>query len=226
MPSFGRKVFLIFQKDLKEELRTADHLLSTLIFGAMLVFVISFSLQIAAVDAERIFPALLWISIFFMATLALQRAMVKEKDSGALDALLLATGERSIFFYAKFLSSFTVLVLLELVVIPLLWIFVEVRTTQAELWYFVLSILLGSWGLAAVGSLLNAITMQLPNARLLFPILMFPILIPLLLAAILCTQGALMGETSSVLGWLYLMLVYNLVFTIVPLFLFDYILEG
>jgi len=223
---FVRRILLIYRKDLQDELRSTDHLLSTLVFGTMLVFVFSFALELADVGTEQIFPAVLWVSIFFMSALALQCSFAKEREHGALDALLLASGERSVLFYAKFLFSLTVLLLLELVVVPLLWIFLDVGVGSASLWFFLAAVLAGSWGLAAVGTLLNGITVQLSGARLLFPILAFPLLIPLLMGAILCTQGALSGQVQAVLGWFYLLLVFDLLFTVLPLLLFDYILEG
>ena len=122
MPSFVRKAWLIYCKDLREEFRTTDHLLSTLVFGTMLVFVFSFALQLVEAAPEAIFPAVLWVSIVFMAILALQRSFAKERQR-RLDALLLAAGDRSILFYAKFLFSPTVLLLLEVIVVPLLWVF-------------------------------------------------------------------------------------------------------
>jgi heme exporter protein B len=226
VPSFWRKAWLIYRKDLTDEFRTTDHLLSTVVFGIMLVFVTSFALQLVDVSTNDVFPAVLWVSIFFMAVLALQRSFAKEVDSGALDALLLAAGDRSILFYAKFLFSLTVLLLLEAVVVPLLWVFISVAWRKADVLFLLAAIFFGSWGLAAVGTLLNAITVQLAGARLLFPILAFPLLIPVLIGAILCTQGALAGDRQSVLGWLYLLMIFDLLFTVIPLLLFDYILEG
>ncbi|MCK9527005.1 MAG: heme exporter protein CcmB, partial [Limnochordia bacterium] len=88
------------------------------------------------------------------------------------------------------------------------------------------SLFLGSWGLAAIGTMLNGMTVQLPGARLLFPILMFPLLMPLLMGAVLSSQGAMLGVVQPVMGWLYLLLVFDLIFTVVPLILFDYVLEG
>lgn len=226
MGRFWRKVFVIYWKDLREEFRSADHLLATLVFGTMLVFVISFALELVEIGSAQVFPAVLWVSVFFMAVLALQRSFAKEQEDGTLDALLLASGDRSVLFYAKFLSGLTMLLLLEAIVVPLLWIFIEVETAKVTFWFFLAALLLGSWGLAAAGTLLNGITAQLPGARLLFPILTFPILIPLLIGAILCTQRALAGEVAPVLGWLYLLMIFDLVFTVLPLVLFDYVLEG
>jgi heme exporter protein B len=197
-----------------------------LVFGVMLVFISSYALQLVELDTDRVFPAVLWVSVYFAATLALQRAFSKEHEKGSLDALLLASGDRGILFLAKFLCSLTVLLILEVVVIPLFWVFLGVSAPDLNMGFFFASLFLGSWGLAAIGTMLNGMTVQLPGARLLFPVLMFPLLIPLLMGAILCSQGAVSGEVQSTMGWVYVLLAFDFVFTITPLLLFDYVLEG
>ena len=226
MPSAWNKVCLIYQKDLKDEIRTFSHLLGTLVFGVMLVFIFSYALQLVDLEPNRIFAAVLWVSIYFSATLALQRAFAKEHEDRTLDALLLASGDRGILFVAKFLSSLTILLIFEAVVVPLLWIFMGISAQKLHLGLFLASLFLGSWGLAAIGTMLNGMTVQLPGARLLFPILMFPLLMPLLMGAILISQGAIFGEVESVMGWIYLLLAFDFIFTMIPLLLFDYVLEG
>ncbi|HHT89374.1 MAG TPA: hypothetical protein GXZ68_00205 [Firmicutes bacterium] len=226
MPNFWGKVYLVYLKDLKDEIRSFHHLVGTLVFGVMLVFISSYALQLVESDTDRVFPAVLWVSVYFAATLALQRAFSKEHEKGSLDALLLASGDRGILFLAKFLCSLTVLLILEVVVIPLFWVFLGVSAPDLNMGFFFASLFLGSWGLAAIGTMLNGMTVQLPGARLLFPVLMFPLLIPLLMGAILCSQGAVSGEVQSTMGWVYVLLAFDFVFTITPLLLFDYVLEG
>ncbi len=226
VPSFWSKVFLIYQKDLKEEIRTFSHLLGTVVFGVMLVFIFSYALHLVDLDTDSVFPAVLWVSVYFSATLSLQRGFAKEDENGALDALLLASGDRGALFFAKFFCSLTVLLIFEAVVIPLFWIFLGVGGHDVHIGLFLASLFLTSWGLAAIGTMLNGMTVQLPGARLLFPILMFPLLMPLLIGGILCSQGAILGNVQHVMGWIYLLLAFDLLFTIVPLMLFDYVLEG
>ena len=209
-----------------DELRTFSQLLSTLVFGIMLVFIFSFALQLVELHTDSVFPAVLWVSVYFAAALALHRSFAKEHENGTLDALLLASGDQGILFLAKFFSSLTVLLIFEAVVVPLFWIFLGIGGNGLNVGFFLVSLSLGSWGLAAVGTMVNAITVQLPGARLLFPILMFPLLIPVLMGAVLCSQGALRGEIRPVMGWLYLLIAYDLIFTIIPMLLFEYVLEG
>ena len=102
MPSFVRKAWLIYCKDLREGSNTSS-LHPRVRHDAGIVF--SFALQLVEAAPEAIFPAVLWVSIVSWPYLP---CSLKEKDSGALDALLLAAGDRGILFYAKFLFSLTV----------------------------------------------------------------------------------------------------------------------
>lgn len=227
MVSYFNRVFLIYLKDMKDELRTFDNLLSTMIFGVMLVFIFSFAFQLTEIAVDQAFPGVLWVSIFFSSVLAIQRSFAKEKENDVMDALLLAAGDRGIVFLAKFLCNLTVLLLFELVVVPLLWIFTGVSALGGvDVGLFAGSLFLGSWGLAAIGTMLNGITVQLPSARLLFPILLFPLLVPVLIGVIQCTNAALSASSASVYGWVYLLISFDLLFTVLPLVLFDFVLEG
>ncbi|NLM69474.1 MAG: ABC transporter permease [Firmicutes bacterium] len=227
MTEYGRKIWLLYLKDLRTELSTQDNLLSTFVFGIMLVVIFSFAFQLADVPVDRALAAVLWISVFFTSTLSLQRSFAIEQKNDALSALLLAVGDRGAVFLAKMLSNLTSLLLLELILVPLAWVLINVQSAGPTQFGLLIGVLfLGSWGLAAVGTLINGMTVQLANARLLFPILLFPLLIPILIGGVLCVSAALNYSTGSVKGWLYLLLCFDLIYTVVPFVLFDLILEG
>ena len=227
MTEYGRKIWLLYLKDLRTELSTQDNLLSTFVFGIMLVVIFSFAFQLADVPVDRALAAVLWISVFFTSTLSLQRSFAIEQKNDALSALLLAVGDRGAVFLAKMLSNLTSLLLLELILVPLAWVLINVQSAGPTQFGLLIGVLfLGSWGLAAVGTLINGMTVQLANARLLFPILLFPLLIPILIGGVLCVSAVLNYSTGSVKGWLYLLLCFDLIYTVVPFVLFDLILEG
>ena len=227
MTEYGRKIWLLYLKDLRTELSTQDNLLSTFVFGIMLVVIFSFAFQLADVPVDRALAAVLWISVFFTSTLSLQRSFAIEQKNDALSALLLAVGDRGAVFLAKMLSNLSSLLLLELILVPLAWVLINVQSAGPTQFGLLIGVLfLGSWGLAAVGTLINGMTVQLANARLLFPILLFPLLIPILIGGVLCVSAALNYSTGSVKGWLYLLLCFDLIYTVVPFVLFDLILEG
>ncbi|NLJ81206.1 MAG: hypothetical protein GX335_09300 [Firmicutes bacterium] len=226
MGKYLNKVFLIYWKDIRDEVRSFDNLLSTILFGVMLIFIFSFAFQLADLDVEQAFSAILWVSIFFSSVLAIQRSFAKEEENNVLDGLLLGTGDRGSIFLAKFLCNLTILLIFEAVITPLLWIFIGASGVKASLGLLVPALFLGSWGLAAIGTMLNGMTVQLPAARLLFPILLFPLMVPVLVAVIQCTAAAFAAPGESVAAWLYFLASFDLLFVIVPLLLFDYILEG
>jgi len=224
---YGLKLWLIYKKDFLTELRTADSLLSTIIFGIMLVVIFSFAFQLTDVAVDKAFAAVLWISIFFTSTLSLQRSFANEKENDTISALLLAVGDRGCVFLAKVLANLTTLVLLAAVIVPLAWILIDVQAAGPNHFgLLLLSLLLGSWGLAAVGTLINGITVQLAGTRLLFPLLLFPLLVPVLIGSILSSTAAIQQTGASMWGWIYLLLCFDLIYTVVPLILFDYVLEG
>lgn len=220
-----RQVYYILQKDLKTEVKTLDNFLSSVVFGIMLVFIFTFAFQLSEVQINQAFAAVLWVSIFFCAIIGLQRSMYREMENGAMDALYLATGDQGTIFLAKMLGNLITLLVFEAVIVPVLWIFSGIYGVGMNWWLFLITLFLGTWGLAAIGTMLTGITVQLPTARLLFPILIFPLLIPLLIAVIQCTNSALLNS-SNAHSWLYLLLAYDVLFTVLPYVLFDYILEG
>jgi len=225
--SYLGRVFLIYRKDMRDEIRSFDNLLATILFGIMLVFIFSFAFQLADVDVEQAFPAVLWVNIFFASVLAVQRSFAKELDNDVLDGLLLGTGDRGSIFLAKFLCNLSILFIFELIVTPLLWLFIDLPgAVQAAGGVLLLALFLGSWGLAAIGTMLSGMTAQLPRARLLFPILLFPLMIPVLIAVIQATAAAVKLQPEPAAAWLYFLAGFNLLFTAVPLVLFDYVLEG
>lgn len=219
-----RKVGLIFLKDFRDEFRELNNLISTVIFALMLVFIFSFSLNLSELPGKPLFPALIWIIILFSSTLGMVRSFAKEKENDVLEAVVLATGERSVIFFGKFLANFALLVVVEVLVVPIFLVFLDVRGELGVL-LLVGTLLLGSTGLALLGTLLNSITVQIRGTQLLLPILFFPLAVPLLIAVIECTRTAFgVGAESSAI-WLYFLVIFDLLFMVIPLILFDYILE-
>lgn len=219
-----QKVGLIFWKDWQEEFREWNNLLSTAIFALMLVFIFSFSLNLTEQQGEPLFPALIWVTILFASTLGMVRSFAREKENDVLDAVMLAVGERSTIFFGKFLSNLTLLLLVELLVVPIFLVFLDFHG-KLKVGLFLGTLLLGSWGLSLLGTFLNSITIQIRGAQLLLPILLFPLAIPLLIGVIECTRAALGLGAGSVAMWMYFLALYDLVFMLIPLLLFDYVLE-
>ena len=86
--------------------------------------------------------------------------------------------------------------------------------------------LLGSIGYVAVGTLLSSMAVQTRTRDVLLPILLFPVVIPILIACVKGTSGFLQGlEMTEIIPWLNLLLVYDVIFTAVAFMVFDYVVE-
>ena len=89
-----------------------------------------------------------------------------------------------------------------------------------------LIILLGSIGYTTVGTLLSAMSVQTRTRDVLLPILLFPVVVPILIAAVKASGGYLTGaDMSEILPWLNLLLVYDVIFTALAFMVFDYVVE-
>jgi heme exporter protein B len=90
----------------------------------------------------------------------------------------------------------------------------------------ILVILLGSIGYVAVGTLLSSMSVQTRTRDVLLPILLFPVILPVVIAAVKASTGFLQGlEMSEIMPWLNLLLVYDVIFSAVAFMVFDFIVE-
>ncbi len=218
-----KKIFWIYGKDLREEFKALHNLLLMVVFALLLVFVFSLSINVSPTASQKIYPVYLWVIFLFTSTIGLSYSLDKERDQDALDALLLATGEWYSIFFGKFLTNLTLLCLVEIVVVPVYLIFLDFRGTL-NIQILFLNLLLGSIGLTLVGTLLHAINLQMNGRQILLPILYFPIVIPLLIA-VSQSLGIALGNSGNLQLWLSLMIIYDLIFTIIPLTIFDFVME-
>jgi heme exporter protein B len=149
--------------------------------------------------------------------------MAIEKDRGCLDGLLLAPVDRSAIYFGKAAANFAFMLIVEAVVLPTYSLLYNVNLLVPGLLGV---ILLGSLGYVAVGTLLAAMAVQARTRDVLLPILLFPVVLPVLVAAVKASQGFLLGfEPAEIMPWVNLLLVYDVVFLAVAWMVFDYVVE-
>lgn len=185
----------IFVKEVVSEFRTRYALNALLMFVVTTLSMIVFSLGDTSVSYE-ILCGMLWIVIFFSAMSGLSRTFVTEEERGTSLTLRLLTKAANV--YVGKLIYNTVLITTLSVFIALLFQLVidEFRIqTQSIFW---MTIVLGSIGLAAASTILAAIIAKANTKGTLFPVIAFPILLPLLLecikATVLAVEGAFFSE--------------------------------
>lgn len=212
--------WLVFQKDLKIELRTGEILITTGFFALLVTVLTSLSFYLDDVLARRVAPGVLWISVAFSGVLAMGRSFQRERDHDAMRGLLLSPLPRPGIFLGKALGIFAFLVLVELLLVPTLALLyrLELGPVLAEV---ALITLLGTLGFSAAGALFAAMGVRVRTKELVLSVVLFPLVSPALLAGVVATREVLGGAgLSEVLGWLRVLLAFDAIFIVLGALLF------
>ena len=220
---FLRKVWAIVAKDVAAEIHTREMVSAMLVFSVLALFVFSFALDLRGAMARAAAPGVLWTTIAFAGTLGLSRSLAREQQTGCLDGLLLAPMDRSAIFFGKAIGNLLFMGIVEIVLLPLFSALFDVPLLQPGV---LLVTALGTIGYAAVGTLLAAMAVNTRAREVMLPILLLPLAIPALTAAVKATGGLVEGGTlAEVGGWIRLLIVYDLVIVAVSMLTFNYVVE-
>ena len=221
--AYFRAVFAVAWKDLAAELRSRELLSAMLVFSVLVLLIFYFALELDIKARMDITAGALWVTFAFAGTLGLNRSMAIEKDRGCLDGLLLAPVDRSAIYFGKTISNLAFMLVVEAIVLPLYSVMYNVNLFHPGLLGVTL---LGSVGYAAVGTLLAAMSVQTRTRDVLLPILLFPVIIPVLVAAVKASSGFLTGaEMVEITPWVNILLVYDVIFIAVAFMVFDFVVE-
>jgi heme exporter protein B len=220
LPDPIRHAWTVASKDLLVEFRSRTAILSAVVFVVLVLVVFNFGRDPTAVSTIDLAPSILWVTFTFAAILALNRAFQIELENQALDGLLLAPISRSSIYLGKLLANLIFVATVELIGVPLLALFFNVRVLPYLL-PLAAVIALATVGFVAVGTLFSAMTVRTRSAELLLPVLLLPFMIPPLSWATLATGRLLAGRPlSEIAGWLNMLAVYDVVFVTLALLLF------
>lgn len=213
----------ILWKDLLIEWRSRQMLSAMIVFALLVLLIFNFALELDARERINVTAGVLWVSFAFAGTLGLNRSMAIENEGKALDSLLLAPIDRSIIYFAKFLSNLVFMFFIEAVILPVYGLLYNVNLLNAGL---ILIVFLGSVGYAAVGTLLSSMAMQARTRDLLLPVLLFPILLPALVAAVRASSSFLSGLAIEFI-WpsLNLLIAYDVIMLSLAYMFFDFVIE-
>ena len=216
----------ILRKDLLLELRTKEAVPAMTLFTITVYVLFHFGLDRNSLDGD-LASGVLWVTLLLAAVIGVSRLFAAEREQGGIDALLLAPVDRTALFVAKASALFLFLVVVELVALPaydLLLLGPGLGGTLPELPAI---LLLGNVGIAAVGALVAALAAETRTRELIVPLMLLPLLVPLLISCAQATEPLMRSEQGPEdLGrWLGLLTLYDVVFVLVSVAVFDFLLE-
>lgn len=190
----ARQFLILLKKDLRQEFRTREMLTSMGIYAFLVIIVYGASLALTArgIDIANMGGGLLWVLIVFTSLLGLGRSFSHEKEQGCLDGILLVPLDRSAIFLAKACANLLFMLAVEVITVPLFYFFfmsgVSVAPTLPAI---VAPLLVGTVGMAGIGTMLSTITINTRAKDVLLAVLFIPLIYPLLYACVTATTAAI-----------------------------------
>ena len=221
-----RAALAILRKDVRIEIRTKQSVPAMALFSVTAFVLFHFGLDRDRLDGQ-LASGVLWVTLLLATVLAVNRLFAHELEQGGLDGLLLAPIDRTAVFLAKASALYLYLVLLELVAIPAYAILLLGPSPFDQLPALVAVLALANLGMAAVGALVAALAAEARARDLLVPLLLLPLLTPVLIAAARATAPlfAVHPETGDLAKWAIVLGLYDLVFVLLSVAVFDFLLE-
>ena len=216
---------MIFKKDLRLELRTGESLVAMILFSVGVILLFSFALPMTPQVSSSLAPGLLWMTYFFAAVMGLFRSFSREHELEAYALLLSSPLERSSIYLGKLAAFVLFLIITQAASLPLFALFLNLPLWSAPGQVAVV-VILADLAIGAVGILVGGLSRRSPLGEALLPILLFPLLAPILIAATKATRMVLDGMPLAAWDvWLMILITFLVAFGLVGAFIFDYISE-
>ncbi len=222
-----RQVLAIAGKDLRSEFRTKEALNASIAFSVVILVLFSFAFDPTSDQLQEFSGGLLWLVFSFAGTLVLNRSFSRETQNDCLDGLLASPASPAALFIGKSLANYALLMMIELISLPVFGLFYNIRWAR-QIGELTGILLLGTWALTVIGTFFSALTVNLRIRELMLPMLVYPLMIPALMAAMTLTTS-LLGGAPIAAGdamWVRMLVAFDIVFTALSVFLIDTVLVG
>jgi heme exporter protein B len=209
-------------KDLQVELRSREIVYTMAFFAALLVVVFVFVFPSDPRLVRVATPGMLWVAMAFAGTIGLGRAFDRERENDTMRALLLAPAPRLAVFLGKAVAIALLVLVVAVMCVPLLAAFLE-APLFAEPGPLALVLVLGALGFAVVGTVFAATLLKVRSRDVLLPVVLYPLLVPLFVSGTRVTHELLAVKPNFDMVWYWIAFlgIYDAVFLVVSLWLFE-----
>lgn len=199
------------RKELLLQWRTRGQFMAVFVFGAATLLLFSFGIGPDASALRTFSSGFLWLGLLLSSTLTLAESFHAEMENRALEGLLLLPSDPRSLYYAKAIANWLQLTILGIALVPIMVVLYDAGTTR--LLTLLLVIALGTAGLSAPGTLYAAMTAQIKAKQTLLPLLLFPLIVPVLLASVKATSLVILGDPmGQARPWIILLLAFDLIY--------------
>ena len=231
-PSALSQYITLLRKDLVQEFRTREMIVSMGLYAFLVIIVYGAALALTAreLDISRMGGGLLWALIVFASMLGLNRSFAHDKEQGCLDGILLVPLDRGVVFLAKATSNLLFMIVVELIAVPLFYFFFMTGAPLAATTGFIVApLVVGTIGMAGIGTMLSTITINTRARDVMLAVLFIPLVYPLLNACVTATTAAILGAdlwTDLFVMPLALAAGYDIILLLVCWVLYDFVVSA
>ncbi len=218
---FFTQVWAILWKDIRCELRSKQTWIGMALFALLVLVIFNFAFDLRVDNKVAVAPGALWVAFIFASLLGLGRTIAAEREQGSLDRLLLCPVDRKAIYLAKLLGNVLFIGVVEIVALPAFAALFNLPLLVGEL---IPIVLLGTLGIATIGTLFSAMAAATRARELLLPILIFPLITPVVIGAVRLTQ-ALLAPSPHEPPWLGLIIAFDVIFLSISMLTFQYVIE-
>lgn len=219
------RIGAIVWKDLTAEWRAKAAFNAVVFLAGLILLLFGFALGPGELASEGVAAGIIWLTLLFSGVLTFNRCYERELENGALETLLMYPGDRRAIFIGKVIANLAFLVLVEVLVVPAAALLYDLPLGLAGPRLAVV-LGLGTLGFVTLGTFYAAMASRLRAREVLLPLLLFPMLVPLLVASVEATGALLGGDVMRRSGaWIQLLAVYDAVFVAATLLAFEYVIE-
>lgn len=222
---FLTRIWAIAWKDILAELRAREMVLSMFLFGFLVILIFNFGIEPGLREMNLVRPGVFWSAFIFAGMLGLNRSFAGEKENDCLQGLLLCPVDRAEIYVGKFLANSVFTIVMGFFVFIFFAALYNVDVLAVGFPLAVI-VVLAAVGFSSVGTLFAAVSVGLKARDVLLAILLFPVMVPVILAAAKSSGVVLDGRGLGSAGlWLGLLLVYDVVFFSISVVTFEYVVE-
>lgn len=225
MPFFNTIRWVVW-KDLISEWRTRETMSSMLFFALIVILVFSFSFSMDQDAARQLIAGIIWVAFTFTGIIGLGKSFTSELQNDCLESLQMCPAPKGAIYLGKVAANFLFMFSVEILLFPLFVLFFNLDVIEA-VGTLLIIFFLATLGLSSVGTLFSALTVQIRAREVMLPVLLLPLAVPVMIAAVEATRGALSGDPFSFYSqWIQLLIIFDIIFTVVSFWLFEFILDS
>ena len=227
-PARMRAAWLIALKDIRVEMRSRDALGSAALFAITVLITASFT-SAPGGGSQGLSTGILWISLLFAVLLGVGRSMTRESQDRAMEGLLLSPAPRESVFVGKLISGLAMMAVIEAFVVPMFLVLATGESAGSiDVPALLGVVVLATLGLVVIATLFSGIAVGSRMGESLLPLIVMPVAVPLMIAAVETTRRALGGDAGGsvdMFQWFALLAGFDAVVGLAAIATFSFVVE-